>query len=324
MMKHLKYMVVVLMLTTWFGGSAGAAETRKFLWNKAYFYNFYSVSPLPSGDVWAVGSNAMACRLNPETYEWDIQEPGLHGNLYSVSFVDERNGWICGQDGQIVNTQDGGKTWQIQESGTKEHLFSVCFKDTQTGWIVGAYGTILHTQDGGKNWHVQGKKADKIYNRVYFHDLRHGGIVGEFGTILHTEDGGLNWTEQKSPLGEKNLFCVYFTDAQNGWIAGMDGSILNTRDSGNTWEEMKSHMVENLMGIQVIGSKGWTIGLKGTYGMLREGEWKDETHRVPTRAWLKDCVFVDEKTGWLAGSVGTLLHTLDGGETWLPAYKSGK
>ncbi len=105
-MKHLKYMVVVLLLNAWFSGSVYAADARKFLWNKAYFYNFYSVSPLASGDVWAVGSNGMVCRLNPETYEWNIQEPGLHGNLYSVSFVDDSHGWVCGT---ILYTEDGEK-----------------------------------------------------------------------------------------------------------------------------------------------------------------------------------------------------------------------
>jgi photosystem II stability/assembly factor-like uncharacterized protein len=324
MMKHLKYVVVLLMLSAWFSGSVYASEAKKFLWNKAYFYNFYSVSPLPGGDVWAVGSNGMVCRLNPETYEWYIQEPGLHGNLYSVIFVDAKHGWICGQEGQIAYTRDGGKSWNVQKSGSKEHLFSICFTDVEKGWLVGAYGTILHTTDGGKSWHVQGEKADKIYNRVYFHDSQYGWIVGEFGTILHTEDGGLNWKAQKSPLGEKNLFCVYFKDRQNGWIAGMDGSILESQDGGETWKDLKSPMVENLMGIQVIGERGWVVGLKGSYGILTDGTWKDVTRRVPTRAWLKDCVFVDEKNGWIAGSVGTLLHTIDGGKTWFPAYKSGK
>jgi len=327
MMKYLRHVFVLfaaLILSVGLGGSAVGGEARKFLWNKAYFYNFYSVCALVNGDVWASGSNGMVCRLNPETYEWNIQEPGLHGNLYSVSFVDDSHGWICGQDGQIAHTQDGGKSWQVQKSGTKEHLFSVCFKDTEKGWMVGAYGTILHTEDGGKTWAFQGEKVDKIYNRIYFQDTEYGWIVGEFGTILHTEDSGLNWTEQKSPIGEKNLFCVYFKDRSNGWIAGMDGSILDSQDGGKTWTDLKSPMVENLLGIQVIGETGWTVGLKGSYGVLTDGTWKDVTPRIPTRAWLKDCVFVDEKTGWLAGSVGTLLHTLDGGETWLPAWQPGK
>ena len=35
-----------------------------------------------------------------------------------------------------------------------------------------------------------------------------------------------------------------------------------------------------------------------------------------TLAWLYDVYFVNEKTGWIAGSKGTLLTTNDGGKTW--------
>lgn len=322
-MKHLKFMVAVSILSICFSGFADTVLARKFLWNKNYFYNFYSVCPLPSQDVWAVGSNGMICRLNPETHEWDIQESALHGNLYGVSFVDANKGWICGQNGQIAHTLDGGKTWQVQNSGTKAHLFSLTFKNSKKGWAVGDFGTILHTADGGLNWHAQHEKADKIYNKIYFSDGDHGWIVGEFGTILSTRDGGLNWVEQKNPLGEKTLFGVYFKDRLNGWIAGMDGSILTTLDGGKTWTPIQSPLTENLMGIQVVGNSGWVIGLKGAFGMMGKGGWNDATPNVPTRAWLSDCVFVDEKIGWLAGSVGTLLHTVDGGRTWLPANRPG-
>ena len=322
-MKHLKYIVAVLMLSICFSDFADTVEAKNFLWSKSYFYNFYSVCPLPSGDVWAVGSNGIICRLNLENYEWNVQESELYGNLYSVSFVNAQKGWVCGQNGQIAHTQDGGKTWQVQKSGVNEHLFSLTFKSEKKGWAVGEFGIILHTSDGGQTWHVQNEKTDKIYNSIYFNDTEYGWVVGEFGTILFTEDGGLKWMEQKNPLGEKTLFSVHFKDRTNGWIAGMDGSILNTIDSGNTWTVMKSAITENLMCIQVAGNNGWVIGLKGAYGMLNKEMWNDETHRVPTRAWLSDCVFVDEKTGWLAGSVGTLLHTLDGGKTWLPANQSG-
>ncbi len=321
--KALKFIVLLLILSTCFSGFTYAVEVRQFLWHKAYFYNFYSVCPLKSGDVWAVGSNGMICHMK-DNYKWDIQESNLHGNLYSVSFVDAENGWVCGQNGQIINTTDGGKSWQVQKSGIKTHLFSIIFKNSRKGWAVGEFGTVLNTNDGGRNWHAQGKKVDKIYNNIYFYDTEYGWIVGEFGTILHTVDGGKNWIKQKNPLGEKTLFNVYFSDRENGWATGMDGTILNTKDGGKNWSAVKSSIKENLMCIQVIGNNGWIIGLKGTYGMLDKDVWSDQTHRVPTRAWLKDCVFINEKTGWIAGSVGTLLHTLDGGETWLPAAKSGK
>lgn len=35
-----------------------------------------------------------------------------------------------------------------------------------------------------------------------------------------------------------------------------------------------------------------------------------------TLSWLRDVYFTSEKTGWIAGSGGTLLKTTDGGKTW--------
>lgn len=41
-----------------------------------------------------------------------------------------------------------------------------------------------------------------------------------------------------------------------------------------------------------------------------------EKQKSNTLAWLYDVYFTDEKTGWIAGSDGTLLKTADGGAIW--------
>lgn len=40
-----------------------------------------------------------------------------------------------------------------------------------------------------------------------------------------------------------------------------------------------------------------------------------------TLAWLYDIYFLDEQTGWIAGSGGTFLKTVDGGKTWTAEKK---
>ncbi len=40
-----------------------------------------------------------------------------------------------------------------------------------------------------------------------------------------------------------------------------------------------------------------------------------------TLSWLHDVYFTSEKTGWIAGSSGTLLKTVDGGMSWQPEKK---
>lgn len=317
-----RYIGLMLVAGWLFSGSA-MGETpspqSEFNFRKAYFYNFYSTYSLASGETWFVGSHGVICAFDPEKESFRVQESGTLGNLYGVSFADVENGWVVGQEGLILHTSDGGLTWGVQESGTKEHLFGVSFQSAREGWAVGAFGTILHTADGGKTWERQGAKVDRIYNQLYFLNEREGWVVGEFGAITHTSDGGRSWEDQQSPLGETTLFSVYFEDVLRGWISGMDGAILRTEDGGVTWVQMDSPMTEHLLSVQVMGDRGWAVGLKGTYAVYDGERWTDVTDRIPTRAWLKDCRFIDPDNGWLVGSVGTLLRSRDGGRTWVPA-----
>lgn len=45
-----------------------------------------------------------------------------------------------------------------------------------------------------------------------------------------------------------------------------------------------------------------------------KADWKKQ--ESGTLAWLRDVYFLNEKTGWISGSNGTLLTTIDGGQSW--------
>lgn len=321
MRRYRIFLLVCLLLLPCasFSGANTGEATRPFDWKKAYFFNFYDVCPLPTGDVWVVGSKGMICAFEAASGKWVIQESNFARNLYGVTFPVSEKGWIVGQNGTILFTENRGKTWIAQKSGTTEHLFSVSFADEQNGWAVGVYGTILHTSDGGKIWEKQGDQVDRIHNGVFFTDARYGWIAGEFGVILHTSDGGKTWSQQENSSGEKTLFSVHFKDRSTGYISGMDGIILYTENGGEVWTQIDSKMKENVFSVTVKGDKQWSVGLKGTFARQLDGDWQNVTEKIPTRAWLKKCAFVDEKSGWIVGSVGTVLHTVDGGETWAPA-----
>jgi len=99
----------------------------------------------------------------------------------------------------------------------------------------------------------------------------------------------------------------------------MDGGLLRTVDGGAHWEVVPSPVHESLLGIQVMGDAGWAVGLKGILTIYDGRNWHDATARIPTRAWLKQCLFSDAEHGWIVGSVGTLLRSNDGGKTWFRA-----
>lgn len=62
--------------------------------------------------------------------------------------------------------------------------------------------------------------------------------------------------------------------------------------------------------IVAVGERG-TIALSDDEG----GHWR-QAKTVPVSALLTDVKFVDAQTGWAVGHWGTILKTVDGGETW--------
>jgi len=46
-----------------------------------------------------------------------------------------------------------------------------------------------------------------------------------------------------------------------------------------------------------------------------KADWTKQTSN--TLAWLRDVYFLNEQTGWIVGSGGTILTTVDGGKTWI-------
>ena len=65
--------------------------------------------------------------------------------------------------------------------------------------------------------------------------------------------------------------------------------------------------------------KTFTFLLLITCVQAADAAWTKQNSN--TLAWLKDVYFLSEKSGWIAGSDGTLLETGDGGKTWRQAKK---
>lgn len=317
LVKYLVFLFIIVMFNINFV-IAKEKETHLFDWSDAYLYNFYSIDPLSSGDIWIVGSNGLIIHHEPKTDNWVVQEANTTENLYQVEFANPNKGWIVSTDGRILRTEDGGKSWKIQETPTEQHLFSISCLNATTAWAVGCYGTILHTKDAGKTWQRQGEKIDRIYNKVHFVDEQYGWIAGEYGVILHTTDGGHTWKEQKHELGEVTLFSVYFKNRSKGWVVGMGGRMLMTNNGGKKWQEIKTSVKTHLFDLEIEKDKGYCVGFQGSYLESSSKGWLNLAARIPNQSWLKDVVFLNKNKGWIVGSCGAALYTADGGLSWEP------
>lgn len=72
-----------------------------------------------------------------------------------------------------------------------------------------------------------------------------------------------------------------------------------------------------ILSATVAGGRIVAVGDRGVVLLSDDqGASYRQAKSVPTRATLTAVSFVDEKSGWVVGHWGVILHTQDGGETW--------
>jgi photosystem II stability/assembly factor-like uncharacterized protein len=311
---------------------------------------FFDVQAIDAEKAIVVGYSGKILLTTDGGFTWAPSDSGTKSALYRVRFVDPETGWISGQEGLILHTTDGGKTWQRQKSGTTVYLFSLSFIDRNRGWAIGDKSILLQTTDGGANWALHKittaaqkevsaeeaiASADPVLYDVQFVDANNGWVVGEFGKIYHTSDGGQTWTEQQlSLIGAEvvdaldlpTFFGVRFSDPQNGLAAGLDGKIARTSNAGTSWkfEKMKLDypIVDPLYMPQLFpDGTGWATGAAGEVVHLETpgGEWQRAKLGMEVITWLRGMYWLDRDNAWIVGGLGLILHTKDGGKTWIPS-----
>ena len=309
---------------------------------------FYDVRALDAARAVVVGYGGKILMTEDGGRSWQVRPSGTDRALYSVEFIDANTGWVSGQDGVILHTADGGKTWTRQVSGTVVYLFAIDFIDQRNGWAVGDRSTYVRTADGGKTWHL-GKvgaaerlSADEallsqepVLYDVQFLDADTGWIVGEFGNIYHTTDGGKTWAAQQETLLGAGIFVtldlptffgVQFIDRLNGIAAGLEGRVARTRDGGQNWKfekfDLKRPIIDPLyQPFQFPDTTGWAVGGAGEVARqaAAAGAWQRASLGMEILTWLRGVHFLDHDNGWIVGGYGLILHTSDGGKTWLPS-----
>ena len=311
---------------------------------------FYDVQAIDKAHAIVVGYGGKILMTSDGGFTWTRMPSGTNQALYRVRFVDANTGWIAGQSGLILHTADGGKTWQRQDSKTSVYLFSLYFTDANNGWAIGDKSILTETHDGGATWTLRkvttapSRKiseeeaiaaADPVLYDIQFLDQNMGWVVGEFGKIFHTTDGGHTWSEQQDsllggnivdPLDLPTFYGVKMTDAENGIASGLDGKIARTRDGGATWKfqpmQLDRPIIDPLFTPFLFADgTGWSIGAAGEVVRLAtaDGQWQRAKLGMEVVTWLRGMHWLDKTEGWIVGGYGLILHTKDGGQTWIPS-----
>jgi len=262
---------------------------------------------------------------------WSFTEFPELDQLISSHFLSKDIGFVLTYLGSY-KTLDGGQSW-IPMYGTRaSYLTSIYMKNESVGWITGggqspggwAWATLLKTTNG-MDWQEVTVPASTLLNRIYFIDDNNGFILGFDGRLLHSGDGGETWTAIESGTN-RNLEDITFTDEETGFIIGSlyqhGNMILATDNGGMNWEVVYE---DNLAGFEHALSRirfydrqnGYVVGSSGLILRTTDGGQTWETVPGFTDNSLSDIVLLNDSSGLVAGTFGTLA-SFGSNVNWIP------
>jgi len=263
----------------------------------------------------AVGADGIVLRTQDAGASWWRIPAGSAAELEDVAFVGVTV-FAVGANGTILRSSDGGVNWQMVVSGVSAGLEGVHFGDALHGIIVGDSGVALMTQDGGATW--TRSQTGVLANLI---DVRMSGpavatAVGTQGTILRTDDGGRSWRRQGA-LASQYLTGVYMASPTSAIAVGLNGVGFATSDAGATW--MPVSLGTSMSMSDISQSPGGTYYSAGsTATIIRSADGLNWQLAFQGNGYaFEDVVFADALNGWAVGNNGVVMHTTDGGTTWV-------
>ncbi len=291
-----------------------------------------SIAAVSQDRLVAVGDRGTILGTYDAGRSWKLIPSPTPANLHDVKFQGEQGfavgGWIGTESGQsygvLLATNDSGQTWQtitndlprligIQIIGNN----LICWGDYSSG--LGS--SVFQSTDGGKSWsaaiqgvsHASAAAADQ-QGRVAVIDQ-----MGRAKISTHPATHNISYPQS----------CLHLLTLINGtWFAaGENGELITSNDMVN-WQNAALPLPsesKRLCDWNCIEQHGATVWLAGSPGsiVLRSNNYGKSWDVLATGQNLpinKMC-FIDQSRGWAVGSLGTILATRDGGNTWYAQRK---
>lgn len=252
-----------------------------------------SILPFSAGSLPILGKGM------PVSYEasslrggWETIESGVTQDLNSVSFICLNRGSVVGDEGVILGPGDGGINWTGQNSGVLENLFGVSYFGYTLTLAVGASGTILFTNDTGQTWMV-----------------KQTGMMGSyFSGQMITDQIGV-------AVGVNAIYQPFVTRTNDGWTTWQSTSFYIEHDSVmyEGWLSDVYFMNESVgVATAVVDVPAGGAIVRTTDG---GASWQT-VYFSSEELYAVDFLWGD--VGYAVGAQGTILQSLDAGQTWNP------
>ena len=271
------------------------------------------------------------------------------GSIAAAAFADASNGWVLVVSRgplTLMRTTNGGETWaMVNDDVPLAGARQLVFLDALRGWAVGHVGSetettsvVLRTIDGGVTWTGTRFTGASIISAA-FADGVHGVAVGSDGSggvAYATDDGGARWKRTQLPNARQLTAVTTGESSDSLWWAtadpaGQSEAIYSSADHGATWVPRAASDHSRLLDVTASGKRLFAAG-GGPVGPLGSEMWRSVdagetwtvrglTHvfRMTNDAYVYQSVSAAGDEAWSVSSLGDVIRTGDGGETWASA-----
>jgi photosystem II stability/assembly factor-like uncharacterized protein len=274
---------------------------------------------------WITGRNGTILHTTNGGVNWLVHSSPSTDNLNKIVFVDSLQGFIVGDGNTILTTSDGGETWQEIYDGNSSYAnyYGITLsKNHSKGWIIGGWYTASSFSVLGMHLGYTAPQMFDYLGRgvgVDFIDEQVGWACGDKWWILKTINGGKTWSQQTSGMsgGAWGFSDIKFFNSEIGIAVGDSGVIQRTVNGGTTWSNIRKKDEFFFWADIHNDSTAYVVGQKGTVLVTSDqGEtWSSQYTPVSSSITLAQVFFIDANEGWIVGSSGTILHTVNGGVT---------
>ena len=274
---------------------------------------------------WAVGQDGIVFFTTNGGKNWLERKVGDE-TLRQIVFADSTDGWLL-TDTRLLRTNDGGSAWKPFEPPNHRVLSRIYFVNPQIGWILGKDGSIFKTADSGNTWQRQASGTREQLNDIACFSASSCIVGGKKKILLTTLNGGRTWIKRPLPISAyyelRRVRVTHDGTALALASAYRVGHVLGSSDRGRRWEVLTGgSMLENPASLYFFNrNRGLVLDvsilLTEDGGATLDSVW-------PGGAVPLSIFFIDEKLGWTAGDFQTILHTEDGGRTWVKQHDDGQ
>ena len=284
----------------------------------------------------AVGDRGSVWRTEDAGQNWAGRALPTEANFTNVFFLDDRFGWIAGEKyeplthrsrGVIYRTADGGKSWTPMTTGMLPATRGIRFFSPRQGVAAGESSSffpngVTKTKDGGLGWTAAAPGSSPGVVTAEFLGPESVLLGGHQGWVAKLESDTLI-PAQTPAIGARTVRDIEMVDRRYGWLVGDGGLILRTSDGGLSWHPLPQLPPVGLMdgldwySVATQGNQVWIVGAPGSL-VLHSADAGRTWRTLPTGQTLPLYAvdFPTANVGIAAGALGTILTTVDGGETW--------